>query len=178
MDIMDCITERRSVRSFTDRPVSHEVLEKIARAGLYAASGRATQATKIVVITDRTFRDRLMRMNAAIMGREGTDPFYGAPVVFVVLADRNVSTAVYDGSLVMGNMMLAAHALGLGSCWIHRAKEEFESAQGKKILSELAIPDSYEGIGHLIVGYADGVVSAPKPRLENRILFVPDGTQD
>ena len=102
-------------------------------------------------------------MNAAIMGTD-KDPFYGAPVVLVVLADRSVPTHVYDGSLVMGNLMLAAHAEGLGSCWIHRAKEEFESEEGKALLRKLGITGDYEGIGHCILGYAADEPKAAAPR--------------
>ena len=92
-----------------------------------------------------TLRDRLSAMNARIMSApEGTDPFYGAPVVLVVLADRSVPTHVYDGSLVMGNLMLAAHELGLGSCWIHRAREEFDTPEGRQILADLGVEGDYE----------------------------------
>lgn len=108
-----------------------------------------------------------------MMGREGTDPFYGAPAVLIVLADKNVSTHVYDGSLVIGNMLLAAHALGLGSCWIHRAKEEFDSSEGKELLKSWGIVGEYEGIGHCIVGYAaDGVRAEAAPRKENYVYFI------
>ena len=113
-----------------------------------------------------------MRMNAAIMGTPEKDPFYGAPCVLVVLADRSIPTAVYDGSLVLGNMMLAAHAEGLGSCWIHRAREEFDSDEGKAILHDLGVEGDYEGVGHLIVGYADGAEPEAKPRREGRVLRV------
>ena len=111
-------------------------------------------------------RDRLSKMNAEIMGAD-IDPFYGAPVVLIVLADRSMPTYIYDGCLVMGNLMLAAHALGIGSCWIHRAREEFDSPDGKKILADLGIQGDYEGIGHCILGYIDGDYPEPKPRKEN-----------
>ncbi len=111
-----------------------------------------------------------MRMNASIMGREGSDPFYGAPNLLIVLADKNASTYIYDGSLVMGNMMLEAHNLGLGSCWVHRAKEEFESKEGKEILRSLGIGENYEGIGHLILGYTDGEYPAPKEIKSGRVF--------
>ena len=126
----------------------------------------------ILCVTDKALRDRLMRMNAAIMGTPEKDPFYGAPCVLVVLADRSIPTAVYDGSLVLGNMMLAAHAEGLGSCWIHRAREEFDSDEGKAILHDLGVEGNYEGVGHLIVGYADGAEPEAKPRREGRVLRV------
>ena len=119
---------------------------------------------------NRALRDRLSAMNAAVMGREGIDPFYGAPAVIIVLADRTAPTYVYDGALAMGNMMLAAHSLGLASCWVHRAKEEFESAEGREILESLGIHGDYEGIGHLILGYVDGEYPAPAPRAEGRVF--------
>ena len=170
MELYEGLLTRRSVRSFKPDAVPQEQLEKIAEAGLYAASGMGRQATKIVVITDRVLRDRLSHDNAVVMGREEIDPFYGAPAVLLVLADKKVPTAVYDGSLVMGNLMLAAHALGLGSCWIHRAKEEFESEEGKAILRELGIEGDWEGIGHCVVGYPAEPPKAPAARRPERII--------
>lgn len=125
----------------------------------------------IVAVTDKETRNQLSRMNAAVMG-SSADPFYGAPVVLIVLADKNRGTYLYDGSLVMGNMMTAAHSLGIGSCWIHRAKETFESPEGKELLKQWGIEGNYEGIGHLILGYAKGEAPAPKPRKENYVYYV------
>lgn len=170
--ILECMETRRSVRAYLPNAVPEEKLERILRAGLYAASGMGRQSAMILCVTDKALRDRLMRMNAAIMGTPEKDPFYGAPCVLVVLADRSIPTAVYDGSLVLGNMMLAAHAEGLGSCWIHRACEEFDSDEGKAILHDLGVEGDYEGVGHLIVGYADGAEPEAKPRREGRVLRV------
>ncbi len=170
--ILECMETRRSVRAYLPNAVPEEKLERILRAGLYAASGMGRQSAMILCVTDEALRDRLMRMNAAIMGTPEKDPFYGAPCVLVVLADRSIPTAVYDGSLVLGNMMLAAHAEGLGSCWIHRAREEFDSDEGKAILHDLGVEGDYEGVGHLIVGYADGAEPEAKPRREGRVLRV------
>ena len=170
--ILECMETRRSVRADLPNAVPEEKLERILRAGLYAASGMGRQSAMILCVTDKALRDRLMRMNAAIMGTPEKDPFYGAPCVLVVLADRSIPTAVYDGSLVLGNMMLAAHAEGLGSCWIHRAREEFDSDEGKAILHDLGVEGDYEGVGHLIVGYADGAEPEAKPRREGRVLRV------
>lgn len=170
--ILECMETRRSVRAYLPNAVPEEKLERILRAGLYAASGMGRQSAMILCVTDKALRDRLMRMNAAIMGTPEKDPFYGAPCVVVVLADRSIPTAVYDGSLVLGNMMLAAHAEGLGSCWIHRAREEFDSDEGKAILHDLGVEGDYEGVGHLIVGYADGAEPEAKPRREGRVLRV------
>lgn len=170
--ILECMETRRSFRAYLPNAVPEEKLERILRAGLYAASGMGRQSAMILCVTDKVLRDRLMRMNAAIMGTPEKDPFYGAPCVLVVLADRSIPTAVYDGSLVLGNMMLAAHAEGLGSCWIHRAREEFDSDEGKAILHDLGVEGDYEGVGHLIVGYADGAEPEAKPRREGRVLRV------
>ena len=125
----------------------------------------------IVAVTNKEVRDELSKMNASAMGSEN-DPFYGAPVVLIVLADKSVRTEVYDGSLVMGNLMLAAHDLGIGSCWIHRAKEEFETKWGKELLKSLGIEDEYVGIGHCALGYADGDYPNAPERKENRVYYI------
>lgn len=171
MDAMQNLLTRRSVRKYKPDMVPQEKLERILEAGTYAATGMGRQSPIILAVTDKAMRDRLSKMNAAIMGSEN-DPFYGAPVVLVVLADKNVPTYLYDGSLVMGNLMNAAHAEGIASCWIHRAKEEFNSEEGKKILQDLGITGDYEGIGHCILGYADGDEPAAKPRKENYVYYV------
>ena len=152
--------------------IPRETLEKILEAGTYAPTGMNRQSPIIVAITNKEVRDRLSALNAKIMGRDGIDPFYGAPVVVVVLADKAVRTYAYDGSLVMGNLMLAADSLGIGSCWIHRAKEEFETEEGKQILRDLGIEGDYEGIGHCILGYIDGDYPDVRPRKDRYIYFV------
>lgn len=162
---------RRSVRNYQSKMPPRELLDQVLEAGTYAASGRGSQSPILIAVTNRELRDRLSRMNARIMGAGDADPFYGAPVVIVVLADKNRPTYLYDGSLVMGNLMLAAHHLGLGSCWIHRAKEEFESPEGKEILKALGIEGDYEGIGHCILGYADGPEPQAAPRKEGYIHY-------
>ena len=161
---------RRSVRKYLDPPVPAEVIDRIITAGLYAPTGRNMQSPIIVAVTDRELRDRLSRMNAAVMGSDG-DPFYGAPAVLVVLADRSCRTHVYDGSLVMGNLMLAAHDAGLGSCWIHRAREVFDTDEGREILRGLGIEGDYEGIGNCIIGYADGAEPDAAPRRAGRVFY-------
>lgn len=165
------ILSRRSVKKYKADEVPMSLLKQIVEAGTYAPTGRNAQSPVIVAVTNKKIRDRLSALNAKIMGRENFDPFYGAPAILLVLADKNVSTHVYDGSLVMGNMMLAAHALGLGSCWIHRAKEEFELPEGKELLRSLGIEEDYEGIGHCIVGYADGDEPKAAPRKENYVYY-------
>ena len=169
--VLQAMKERRSVRAYQDKPVPRDVIERICEAGTYAPTGMGFQSPIILAVTNRQLRDRLSAMNARIMGWDA-DPFYGAPVVLVVLADKSRGTYLYDGSLVMANLMLAAHAEGLGSCWIHRAKEEFESEEGKAILKELGIEGDYEGIGHCILGYADGPAPEAKPRKADYVKWV------
>ena len=172
-DIIQAMETRRSIRQFKPDMPRKEDLQQIIEAGLYAANGRGRQGAIILAVTNRELRDRLSALNREIGGfPEGKDPFYGAPAVLVVLADKSCPTGTYDGSLVMGNLMLAAHALGLGSIWIHRAKEEFDSEEGKAILAELGIEGDYEGIGHCILGYADGPAPEPKPRKEGYVRYV------
>lgn len=164
--VIEAMESRRSIRSYKPDMVPDDIIDRIVEAGTFAATGSGLQSPIIIVVKDRTMRDRLSRMNADILGVD-TDPFYGAPVVLIVLADRSVPTYVYDGSLVMGNLMLAAHSLGIGSCWIHRAKEEFDSQEGRAILTDLGIDGDYEGIGHCILGYTMGDIPEAKPRKGN-----------
>lgn len=171
--VFENIYTRRSYRSYKPDPVPADLIEKIVTAGTFAATGMNKQSPIIIAVTNKELRDKLSRINASIMGREdGSDPFYGAPAVIVVLADKSVSTHVYDGSLVLGNMMLAAHECGLGSCWIHRAKEEFQLPECKELLKTLGVEGEYEGIGHLIVGYPDGDTPELRPRKENYVYYI------
>ena len=170
-ETLKTLKERRSCRSYRPDPVPAEILDRILEAGTYAASGMGRQSAIMIAVTDKKVRDQLSKMNAAVMG-SAADPFYGAPAVIVVLADRSVGTYLYDGSLVMGNLMNAAHALGVASCWIHRAKEEFDSEEGKAILKELGIEGDYEGIGHCILGYAAQESNPAAPRKENFIFRI------
>lgn len=172
-EVLNSLKERRSVRQYKPDMVPEEVLREIIEAGLYAASGMGTQQTKIIAVTNRAVRDQLSAMNCRIGGwEEGFDPFYGAPVILIVLADKARPTAIYDGSLVLGNLMQAAHALGLGSIWIHRAKEEFETPEGKDLLKKLGIEGDWEGIGHCALGYAAGDAPKAAPRKEGRVHYL------
>ena len=171
-ETMNAILTRRSVRKYTDEMPKKEDLEQIIQAGLYAASGKGGQSSIIVAVTDKALRDRLMEMNRKVGGwAEGFDPFYGAPAVLLVLAKKNTPFTVADGSLSMGNMMLAAHALGLGSCWINRAREEFETEEGREILRSLGVEGEYEGVGHCVVGYAADTLPQPAPRKDGRVFW-------
>ena len=162
-ETIQTLKSRHSTKQYCDRPVPDDLLDAILEAGLYAPSGSNNQKVVAVAVRDKQTRDQISRMNAAIMGSD-KDPFYGAPCVIVVLSDPERNTWVEDGSLVMGNMMNAAADLGVASCWIHRAKEEFESEEGKQILKDLGIEGEYEGIGHLILGYAAEPAKEPAPR--------------
>jgi len=170
---LETLESRRSIRSYKPDMVPQEIIEQIVEAGTYVPTGRNKQAPIILAVTNKEVRDELMEMNRKIGGwDEGFDPFYGAPVVLVVLAEKNCHTYIYDGSLVMQNLMLAAHELGVGSCWIHRAKEEFESEEGKVLLAKLGIQGEYEGIGHCILGYAAGEQPKAQPRKENWAYYI------
>lgn len=171
-EVIEMMKTRRSIRKFKPEALPDEIIEQIAEAGTYAATGKNLQSPIIIAVTNKQLRDKISEMNRKIGGwQEGFDPFYGAPAMLIVLADKNVPTAVYDGSLVMGNLMLAAHSLGVGSIWIHRAKEEFESEEGKAILAELGITGDYVGIGHCALGYIDGEEPKAAPRKENWVYY-------
>ena len=167
---MNCLLERKSTKSYTAQQVSDELLDQVLEAGLYAPTGRNNQNVICVAVRDKKTRDRLSLLNAEILGTNA-DPFYGAPCVIVVFADSEGTTWVEDGSLVLGNMMNAAQALGLGSCWIHRARQMFETPDGKALMKEWGLPDTMKGIGNCILGYADQAPVA-KPRKEGRIIKV------
>lgn len=162
---------RRSIRKYKSDMIPKKTLDTILKAGTYAATGMGKQSPIIIAVTNKELRDKLSAMNAKIMGTD-SDPFYGAPVVLIVLANKERPTYIYDGSLVMGNLMNAAHACGIGSCWIHRAKEEFESEEGKELLKSLGIEDNYEGIGHCVLGYVDGEEPDAAPRKDSYVYYV------
>ena len=170
--VLQALKQRRSIRKYKADAVSRDVIDQIIDAGLYAANGMGEQKPIVLAVTNRELRDVLSEMNRKIGGwKEGFDPFYGAPVVLIVLAPKEWPQRVYDGSLMMGNLMQAAHAVGVGSCWIHRAKEEFESEEGKAILHKLGIVGDYEGIGHCVLGYPAQLPEAA-PRKEKRVFYV------
>lgn len=177
MDALECIMTRRSCRAFDRRVPSREVLERVCEAATYAPTGHGKQSPLIVTVTDRTMRDRLSRMNAKVMSAQhpipdGFDPFYGAPVVMVVLADPEVPTYFEDGCSVIANLLDAAHACGLASCWIHRAKEEFASDEGKALLREWNVDERYVGIDHVVIGYPVGELPAAAPRKKDYVRWV------
>lgn len=171
-ETLTVLETRRSCRAYKPELIEEEKLQTILRAGTYAPTAMGKQSPIIIAITNRKLRDKLSVMNAKIMGQgEDFDPFYGAPELLVVLGDKSIGTYIYDGSLVMGNLMNAAADLGVSSCWIHRAKEEFESPEGKEILKSLGIEGDYEGIGHVILGYAAQPPKEAAPRKEDYVYF-------
>lgn len=169
-DVIKALKERRSIKKYKQDEVPEELLDIVLEAGTFAPTGMNRQSPVMVVIKDKSERDKLSKLNASIMGMD-SDPFYGAPIVIVVLADSDVRTYKEDGSLVLGNLLNAAHSVGLGSCWIHRAKEEFETEEGKELLKKWGLSEKYVGIGHCILGYADEKREV-RPRKEGYILKV------
>ena len=172
-EVIKAMLERRSCRKFKKDAVPRELIEQIVEAGLWAASGKGAQAPIMIVVTDPELRDRIAEANRKIGGwKEGFDPFYGAPVIIAVLSSKEVPTYVYDGSLTMGNLMLAAHSVGLGSIWIHRAKQEFETPEFRAILDDLGLEGEYEGIGHCAIGYPDIRLNRGAARKDDRVFWM------
>ena len=169
-EALKVLYERRSIRKYKPEQITREELDDVIRAGVCAPSGKNGQSAIIVAVQDKETRDLLSSMNAAVLGIK-SDPFYGAPTVLVVLADARSSFAVQDGSLVLGNLMNAAKAIGLGSCWINRAKEVFETEEGKALLKEWGIDGEWIGVGNCILGYP-AEDPAMKPRKENFVTYI------
>lgn len=171
-EVIKCLTERRSCRKFLKRQLDEKDLEQILLAGTYAPTGRNRQAPKILVLQKPEDIAALERMNAAILGAPEATPFFGAPTVLVVLTNPEVNTCVEDGALVLGNLMNAAHSLGVGSCWIHRAREEFDSEEGKTLLKKWGVTGEWRGVGHCILGYPDGPLPEAAPRKSDYVVRV------
>ncbi len=168
---LQALLERRSVRAYEPGQITEEELQSVLSAGLAAPSAINRQPTVLLVVQDKKTIEMLSKLNAAVMGKD-IDPFYGAPTVIVVLADRNVPTYIEDGSLVLGNLMNAAQAVGLGSCWINRAREVFEMPEAREILREKGIGDEYIGVGHCVLGYAKGALPAAHPVRGGRVFRI------
>ena len=170
--VIQAMLDRRSCRSYLPQQIKEEELEQILLAGTYAASGMNMQSAKIVVVQDAQTREQLRRMNAAVMGTADADPFYGAPTICVVLADTTSNNWFADGCLVMGNLMLAASSLGVASCWINRALEEFDSPEGKALLKNWGLDERYRGVGHCILGYPAQALPAAKARKSDFVVRI------
>lgn len=172
-ETLKVLETRRSCRNFKPDMLKKEELDAIIKAGTYAATGMGRQSPIIIAVTDKEVRDALSEENRKIGGwNDGFDPFYGAPVVLIVLANKDIPTYIYDGSLVMGNLMNAAESLGVANIWIHRAKEEFESKFGKELLNKLEIKGNFEGIGHCALGYAVEPAKEPAPRKDDYVYYI------
>ena len=171
-DTLNTLRERRSVRSYRPEQIKPEELDAILEAGTWSPSGMGRQSAVMVVVQDRETISYLSKLNAEIMGTPGSNPFYGAPTVVVVLADPAAATWLQDGSLVMGNLMNAAWSLGVASCWINRAMETFDRPEGKDLLKKWGLPETLRGVGNCILGYAAGDIPAPKPRKDGYIVRV------
>lgn len=169
---LNVLYERRSIRKYKSEQISEEELQLVLKAGVCAPTAMNKQSPIIVAVQNKEEIAQLSKLNAKIMGAEGSDPFYGAPTVLIVLADANNKNAMKDGSLVMGNLMNAAQAIGLGSCWINRATELFEMPEGKQLLKKWGIEGEYVGVGNCILGYPDQEHPAMKPRKENYVYYV------
>ena len=170
--VLKNLTERRSIRSFSDKKVEPEKLAEILKAGTYAATGMGKQSPVIIVVESVEAREKIRKMNAEILGSPASDPFYGAPTILLVIANADIRTCVEDGSLVLGNLMNAAYSLGVDSCWIHRAKEELESDEGKELLKSWGIVGNYIGVGHLALGYRNCEYPTPRERKKDYIYIV------
>ncbi len=170
-EAIDVLLSRRSIKAYKPEQITNEELETILLAGVNAPTGRNAQAPIIVAVQDEETVKLLSRLNAAVMGASG-DPFYGAPTVLVVLADRTNPTHIYDGSLVMGNLLNAAHAIGVGACWIHRAREVFDSEEGRALLEKWGIKGDYVGIGNCILGYNAKEFPEPKEHKKDYVYYV------
>ncbi len=169
---MDIFKTRRSTKSYKNQMIDDEIIDKIVEAGMYAPSGKNRQSPIIIVVKNKEVRDKLEKLNAKILNKPESKPFYNAPVVAIVLADKDVLTYIYDGSLTAGNIMLKAEELNIGSCWIHRAKEMFETEEGLKILESLGIKGNYEGIANIILGIPEIKNTSDNTRKENYVYYI------
>ena len=172
-EVLKAIRERRSIRRFRSEMPDKETIGQIVEAGLYAPNGKGLQATLSLVVTNRELIEKLTIANRQIGGySEDFDPFFGAPVIIIVLAKKDNPNCRYDGALVMGNMLLATHALGLGGIWINRARQEFETDEFKSVLKDLGVEGEWEGIGHCAIGYIDGGIPEAAPRKDGRVYYI------
>lgn len=171
-DTIKSLISRRSIRKFKPEQIKNEELDIILKAATYAPTGMNRQSPLIVVVQDKETISTLSKLNAEVLGRTDTDPFFGAPTVVIIFSDKTIRTFIEDGSLVMGNLMNAAYSIGIGSCWIHRAREVFETEAGRALMKKWGIPENYQGISHCILGYPDGDYPEARPRKDNYIIKV------
>ena len=170
-DVLDTIKSRRSIRAYKSDEIETEKLNAVLEAGTYAPTGGGRQSPTIIAVTSKKYRDKISNLNAKVMGGS-SDPYYGAPVILLVLADANANTFVEDGSCVLENMMLAASSLGLGSVWVHREREIFDSDKGKALLKSWGLPETMKGVGSIALGYPAVAVGEPAKRKDDYIIRV------
>lgn len=170
-EVTNILCSRRSIRKFKDTPVPKEILDEILKCGTYAPSGKNKQSAKIVVVQNRELIEEIAKVNGSFVNKVGLNPFYNAPTLIIVFADKNISTYINDGSAVISNIINAAFSLGVDSCWVHRAKETFETEFGKKLMEKWGLDDNYEGIGNVVLGYRDMILPPAFPRKEDYIIF-------
>lgn len=170
-EVTNILCSRRSIRKFKDTPVPKEILDEILKCGTYAPSGKNKQSAKIVVVQNRELIEEIAKVNGSFVNKVGLNPFYNAPTLIIVFADKNISTYINDGSAVISNIINAAFSLGVDSCWVHRAKETFETDFGKKLMKKWGLDDNYEGIGNVVLGYRDMILPPAFPRKEDYIIF-------
>lgn len=170
-EVLEIIKKRRSVRSYKQEAVPEELLDAVLEAGTFAPTGMNKQSPVIISVTSEKYRKELSRLNAEVLGKE-TDPYYGAPAIVLVLADPEIGTFVEDASCVLENMMLAAASLGLGSVWVNRERQIFDSERGKELLREWVLPERLRGVGSIALGYAAAPLSEAAKRKENYIVKV------
>lgn len=169
--VLEALKSRRSIRSYNKESVPKEVIDRIVSAGTYAPTAGGKQSPKIVVVQDAQTIAAMSKLNAQVAGT-ATDPFYGASTVVIVFGDSESANCVQDGSLVMGNLMNAAYAEGVSSCWINRALEVFKMPEGIALKKKWGLADHYIGIGNCILGYTDDALPTPKPRKEDYVIYV------
>ena len=172
MNAMECLLERRSIRKYKAEQIKEEELDAVLKAATYAPTAKGTQSPLIVSVQDPEDIAVMKKLNAQINGTENVDTFYGAPTVVVVFAEKGNPNGMQDASLVLGNMMNAAYAEGLGSCWINRARQTFELPEGKALMNKWGIGENWEGVGNCILGYPDCELPVPKARKEGYIVKI------
>ena len=171
--VITALKTRRSIRSYKPNQISDEELKTVLDAGTWAPTGMGYQDPWIVAVQDPALREKLSQMNRTFLGAD-TDPYYGAPTFVLVFASRPEKwrNAVQDASLVLGNMMNAAHAIGLGSCWINRERQMFDTDEGRQLMSQLGLPEGLMGVGALALGYPAKPLPPARPRKENYYKIV------
>ena len=170
-DVTKVLCSRRSIRKFKDEQIPKEKLDEILKCGTFAPNGKSKQSDKIVVIQNRNLIEEIAKINGSFVNKTGLNPFYNAPTLIIVFADKNVATYVEDGSAVITNIVNAAFSLNIDSCWIHRAKETFETEFGKKLMAKWGLDDNYVGIGNVVLGYRDMILPSAMPRKSDFIIF-------